>query len=123
MTPDELADRNSAVALSHSAKDLTPTVVAKGYGLVADSIVRIARENNLYVHSSPDLVKLLMEVDLDARIPPQLYLAVAEVLAWVHQLEASSATREYIDNIHRLNRAAHRTERSLCPKNLKVCPI
>ncbi len=105
MTPDELADRNSAVALSHSAKDLTPTVVAKGYGLVADSIVRIARENNLYVHSSPDLVKLLMEVDLDARIPPQLYLAVAEVLAWVHQLESSSATREYIDTIHRLNRA------------------
>lgn len=86
------AGRPSAVALSHAEKDKAPVVVAKGYGAVAESIVQRARESGLYVHTSPDLVKLLMHVDLDAQIPPQLYLAVAEVLAWLHQLETGSAT-------------------------------
>ena len=100
------AERPLAVALSH-AKDMTPVVVAKGYGVVAESIIRIARESGLYVHSSPDLVKLLMDVDLDARIPPQLYVAVAEVLAWLHRLETGPAAKEYADAIERLNRKTH----------------
>ena len=84
------ADRPSAVAISYAAKDKAPIVVAKGYGAVADSIVQRARESGVYVHASPDLVKLLMHVDLDEQIPPQLYLAVAEMLAWLHRLEAGS---------------------------------
>ncbi len=100
---DPQADRISAVALSHSASDMTPIVVAKGYGVVAESIVRIARESGLYVHSSPELVKLLLQVDLDARIPPQLYVAVAEVLAWLHKLENGPVTTEYRDAMNRLN--------------------
>ena len=83
-------DRPIAVAISYDAKNKAPIVVAKGYGAVADSIVQRARESGLYVHASPDLVKLLMNVDLDAQIPPQLYVAVAEVLAWLYQLEADS---------------------------------
>lgn len=86
------ADRPSAVAISYANKDKAPIVVAKGYGDVAESIVRRARESGLYVHASPDLVKLLMHVDLDAQIPPQLYIAVAEVLAWLYKLESGSAT-------------------------------
>jgi len=106
MSQPEPLDRITAVALSHSAKDLTPVVVAKGYGVVAESIIRVARDNGLYVHSSPDLVRLLMDVDLDARIPPQLYVAVAEVLAWLHKIENGQATQDYIEAINRLNRDA-----------------
>ena len=83
-------DRQSAVALSYLDKTRAPIVVAKGYGLVAESIMRQARENGLYVHASPALNKLLMQVDLDRQIPPQLYLAVAEVMAWIHRLENTS---------------------------------
>ena len=86
------ADRPSAVALSQAAHDLAPIVVAKGYGDAAEAIIRCAREHGLYVHAAPDLVKLLMHVDLDARIPPQLYAAVAEILAWLNQVEAMSTT-------------------------------
>lgn len=82
--------RTSAVAISYAKKDRAPIVVAKGYGAVADSIVQRARDSGLYVHASPDLVKLLMHVDLDAQIPPQLYVAVAEVLAWLYRLEPSA---------------------------------
>jgi flagellar biosynthesis protein len=36
------------------------------------------------------MVALLMQVDLDDRIPPQLYLAVAELLAWLYRVEKNS---------------------------------
>ncbi|WP_459694138.1 EscU/YscU/HrcU family type III secretion system export apparatus switch protein, partial [Achromobacter xylosoxidans] len=55
---------------------------------LADTIVRAAEENGLYVHESRELVGLLMQVDLDAHIPPQLYVAVAELLAWLYRLES-----------------------------------
>ncbi|OZI63687.1 EscU/YscU/HrcU family type III secretion system export apparatus switch protein [Bordetella genomosp. 1] len=80
--------RNSAVALSYDEGDDAPRVVAKGYGQLADTIVRNAREHGLYVHESPELVGLLMQVNLDAHIPPQLYTAVAELLAWLYRLES-----------------------------------
>ncbi|GAB3630419.1 Flagellar biosynthetic protein FlhB [Pandoraea terrae] len=83
------SERRTAVALAYGAKDNAPRVVAKGYGLLADTIVRTARDHGLYVHESPELVGLLMQVDLDQRIPPQLYQAVAELLAWLYRLEAA----------------------------------
>ena len=82
-------ERTSAVALSYREGDSAPRVVAKGYGVLADTIVRTAREHGLYVHESPELVGLLMQVDLDSRIPPQLYQAIAELLAWLYRLEAA----------------------------------
>jgi len=88
------ADRLTAVALSTASSDGTPVVVAKGYGAVANSIVERARAHGLYVHTSPDLVKLLMNVDLDERIPQELYAAVAALLVWLHQLEAATATNQ-----------------------------
>lgn len=96
---ESLSDRPSAIALSYARKDRAPVVVAKGYGEVADSIIRLARENGLYVHASPDLVKLLMQVKLDAEIPPQLYLAVAEVMAWLYRLEPGSPTSDHSQKI------------------------
>lgn len=91
MRDGEGSDRPSAVAMSYAAKDKAPMVVAKGYGAVAEAIVQRARDSGLYVHAAPDLVKLLMHVELDAQIPPDLYVAVAEVLAWLYQMEADSA--------------------------------
>ncbi|MGH8639204.1 MAG: EscU/YscU/HrcU family type III secretion system export apparatus switch protein, partial [Burkholderiales bacterium] len=64
-----------------------PKVVAKGRGLVARAIIERARAAGVYVHDSPELVGLLMQVDLDRHIPAQLYVAVAEVLAWIYRLE------------------------------------
>ena len=84
-----LSERNSAIAISYANKERAPIVVAKGYGAVADAIVRRAQESGLYVHGSPELVKLLMHVDLDSQIPPQLYVAVAEILAWLYRLESA----------------------------------
>lgn len=64
-----------------------PRVVAKGERLLADEIIARARAAGVPVHESKELVALLMQVDLDAHIPPALYIAVAEVLAWAYRLE------------------------------------
>jgi flagellar biosynthesis protein len=79
----------NAIALSYSAEDFAPHVVAKGKGLVAEEIIRRARDAGVYVHQSTELVSMLMGVDLDQHIPPQLYVVVAELLAWLHGTEQS----------------------------------
>lgn len=79
--------RALALALAYAPGDAAPRVVAKGRGLIADEIIRRAREAGIFVHESPELVTLLMQSDLDDHIPPQLYVAVAELLAWIYRLE------------------------------------
>jgi flagellar biosynthesis protein len=76
-----------AAALSYKKGDYAPRVIAKGDGVVAEAIINLARETGVYVHESPELVDLLMNVNLDRHIPPELYVAVAELLAWLYWLE------------------------------------
>lgn len=87
MTRPELT--RNAVALAYQTGDTAPKVVAKGRGLIAQEIISRARENNVFVHESKELVALLMQIDLDQDIPPALYRAVAELLAWLYHLDAS----------------------------------
>lgn len=81
--------RQLAVALAYQTGQAAPKVVAKGRGLLAQAIIERAKDAGVYVHESPELVSMLMQVDLDQNIPPQLYLAVAELLAWIYRLEHS----------------------------------
>ena len=76
-----------AVALAYGQTDAAPRVVARGKGLIAEQIIARAREHGIYVHQSADLVALLTQVDIDEHIPPQLYMAIAELLAWLYKLE------------------------------------
>ena len=77
----------AAVAIAYRDGQIAPKVIAKGRGLIAQEIIKRAKESGIYVHESSELVALLMQVDLDDRIPPQLYIAVAELLAWLYHLE------------------------------------
>ncbi|HEV7816918.1 MAG TPA: EscU/YscU/HrcU family type III secretion system export apparatus switch protein [Janthinobacterium sp.] len=79
----------NAVALAYQAGARAPKVVAKGSGLVADQIIARAREHGVFVHESKELVSLLMDVDLDKQIPPALYRAIAELLAWLYHIESA----------------------------------
>lgn len=80
-----------AAALAYENADQrqgrAPRVSAKGSGFVAEEIIARARAAGVPIHESRELVSLLMQVDLDQHIPPALYVAVAEVLAWVYRLE------------------------------------
>ncbi len=83
--------RREAVALHYAQDKGAPRVIAKGRGLLAEEIIERARTAGVFVHESPDLVNLLMQVDLDDSIPPELYVAVAELLAWLYRLEHGGA--------------------------------
>jgi len=76
-----------AVALRYDKEaDSAPRVVAKGRGNVAEKILQIAREYNIPLKEDPILVDVLSTLDLYQEIPPELYKAVAEVLAFVYRL-------------------------------------
>lgn len=87
-------DLAHAIALTYHAGKSAPRVVAKGDGLTAQEIIRRAREAGVHVHESRELVGMLMQVDLDREIPPLLYTAIAELLAWVYRLETESTGRK-----------------------------
>jgi flagellar biosynthesis protein len=85
-TPKHL---KNAVALAYEAGSKAPTVVASGKGIIAEQIILLAKEHGVYVHESKELVALLMDIDLDQEIPANLYRVVAELLAWLYQIEAA----------------------------------
>ena len=87
--PDNL---KRAVAIAYQETDAAPRVVAKGKGFLADAIIAQAKSHGIYIHESRELCSLLMQVDIDQHIPPQLYVAVAEVLAWLYKLEQGGTT-------------------------------
>jgi flagellar biosynthesis protein len=93
-TTPEAPPRVTAVALAYQAGEAAPQVVAKGKGFIAQEIIAKARDAGVYVHESPELVSLLMQVDLDSRIPPALYIAVAELLAWLYAMEQGNPPPE-----------------------------
>lgn len=84
--------QQSAVVLAYTGDDAAPKVVAKGKGLLASEIIRRAGEAGVFVHESKELVALLMQVDLDRQIPPQLYRAIAELLAWLYHIESGKTS-------------------------------
>lgn len=79
----------NAVAITYLTGESAPKVVAKGRGLIAEEIIARARQNGVFVHQSKELVALLMQVELDQQIPPALYRAVAELLAWLYHIESA----------------------------------
>jgi flagellar biosynthesis protein len=82
-------DRRLAVALEYdNERDNAPRVVAKGRGLVAEAILRIAREAGVEIHENADLAAVLSKLDIEAEIPPELYQVIAEILAFVYKLNA-----------------------------------
>lgn len=85
-----------AIALAYGTGDAAPKVIAKGRGLIAEKIIASAKEHDVFVHESKDLVALLMQVDLDDQIPPALYQAIAEILAWLYRLEEREVHDEYV---------------------------
>ncbi len=76
-----------AVALKYDAGEgRAPVVLAKGEDYIAQRIKEIAKENNIEIVEDKPLARMLYHnVDIGAEIPPELYQAVAEVLAMIYR--------------------------------------
>lgn len=76
-----------AVALKYDReKDTAPRVTAKGTGLIAEKILELAEKEGIPVSEDPDLVTALAQLDFYDEIPPELYHAVAEILAFAYRV-------------------------------------
>jgi flagellar biosynthetic protein FlhB len=65
-----------------------PVLTAKGADLMAKRIRQIAKDHGIPIMENPPLARTLYErVDLDTPIPPTLYAAVAQVIAFVYRLQ------------------------------------
>ena len=72
-----------------------PVVLAKGVDLIAFQIRSIAREHNVPIVTAPPLARALhFTTEIDHPIPHSLYLAVAQVLAYVFQLKRKRGWRQ-----------------------------
>lgn len=78
-----------AVAIRYDASEgSAPRVLAKGADYVAQKIKEIARENNVEIVENKPLARMLYaNVDVGQEVPPELYQAVAEVLAMVYKMQ------------------------------------
>ncbi|WP_415902782.1 EscU/YscU/HrcU family type III secretion system export apparatus switch protein [Neptuniibacter sp. QD29_5] len=90
--PDLDAPRQKAIALKYDQEmGKAPLIVAKGMGEIAEQIIALAEENNIHIHESPELVEVLIRLELGDEIPESLYRAIAEVIAFAYSLKHDPA--------------------------------
>ncbi len=74
-----------AVALRYDRqKEDAPRVVAKGQGKIAQKIIELAKAHDIPIKDDPDLIEVLSSLEIDEEIPSEIYVAVAELLAFVY---------------------------------------
>lgn len=89
------APRAAAAALQYDpVSSQPPEIIASGHGLVAEEIVAIAKRHGIPLREDPGLVEALARLEIGSILPRELYVVVAEVLAWVYRVDADNEPRE-----------------------------
>jgi flagellar biosynthesis protein len=81
--------RKRAAALRYEGKG-APKVVAAGRGLIAEKILAAAREAGVPVREDAALAEALSGLELGREVPEELWVAVAEALAWAYRLDVKA---------------------------------
>lgn len=85
----------TAVAMRYDIEnDAAPVILAAGRGEFAEDILRIAEEHKIPFYEDRGLADLLLKLEINTEVPPELYTLVAEVLAFVFRLDQMAAKRE-----------------------------
>lgn len=78
-----------AVALKYDGHN-APKVTAKGEGVTAQQILELAEKHGIPLQNQPELARILAQVPLGDEIPQELYVAVAEVIAFAYFLSGKT---------------------------------
>lgn len=77
-----------AAALEYDkGSNKAPKLLAKGKGQIAETIIEKAKEFDIPIFQNESLINSLMDLNIDAEIPPRLYNAVVEVFVWLYNSE------------------------------------
>lgn len=102
---ENVADKK-AVALKYDVQqDMAPRVIAKGRGHVAEHILATAQKNSVPVYQNKTLVNMLMALEIDREIPPELYKAIAEVMAYVYKMDKAKGHTNALRELSRKRRS------------------
>ncbi len=83
-----MPNRKAAIALRYDEEvEAAPKVIAKGQGLLAEEILERAATENVPVHEDPALIELMSHLNINEKIPEELYQAVAEVFAYIYRVD------------------------------------
>lgn len=83
-----------AVALRYEPKqDRAPRIAGKGRGHLAEKILELARQHNIPIREDKNLLQILSRLDLHQEVPPEVYKAVAEILAFIYRLSNRKLSR------------------------------
>ncbi len=77
--------RKAAALRYDPEKEGAPRLIGKGAGHIAEKIIELAHEHNIPIHEDSDLLEILSRLDLNEEIPPETYVVVAEILAFVYR--------------------------------------
>lgn len=83
-----MSTRKKAAALKYEGGSAAPVVTANGIGKIADNIIKKAEENEVPVVYNKELTDLLCNIDIGDSIPPEIYEAVAHIIAYVTELDS-----------------------------------
>lgn len=91
--------RREAAALRYRPQeDSAPTLIAKGKGIAAEKIIRLAKEHGIPIREDACLTEALSAIDLYQEIPAELYRAVAEILAFIYRITAEKPHSPVLGN-------------------------
>ena len=62
-----------------------PVIVAKGSSAVAEKIIAMAEKHDIPLQRDPELLQILMKLEINQEIPENVFHAVADVLAMVYK--------------------------------------
>jgi flagellar biosynthesis protein len=81
-----MSDKAAALKYDKESRG-APTVVARGKGELAKRIIQKAQEFNVPIFANEALVNSLVDLEVDAQIPTELYQSVVEVFIWLMKNE------------------------------------
>ncbi len=86
--------RIQAAALQYDqSQHETPIVIAKGSGTVAEKIIALAKEHDIPLQRDPELLQVLMKLEINQEIPENVFHAVAEILAMIYKANRKQAEK------------------------------
>ncbi len=89
MSESTIPPPTTAIALRYDGVG-APRVTAQGEGHVAQHIMKVAKEHDIPLYEDAHLASVLSQIELGAEIPTNLYLAVAQVLAFIYMLSGKT---------------------------------
>jgi len=86
MSDTAASKSKQAIGLGYNGSQ-APTVVAKGFDHLAEQIIDLAKANGVLVHEDPELADSLSKLEVGEEIPRDLYIIIAELIAFAYVLD------------------------------------